>query len=127
MDAQMTELDVRHLRSLEPNDQRTIHQLVTLCADLQSDLAALRAQVSDLTARLNDADAHSALMQLGMEFMGSELSTVQAMRDALNAVFTIEAPAACSCEACNGSGKWTDNIGQDHFCWACNGTGEVQS
>lgn len=75
-------------------DRAAIHQLVNLCAELQSDITALRAQVAELTA----------------------------MRDTLNAVFTIEAPAAI-CPACEGFGDIGDGVTD---CAECNGTGKVQ-
>ena len=97
-------MDAHNLYSLELADPRTMQQVIQLCADLQSDIRTLRAQVAELTA----------------------------MRDTLNAVFTIEAPAADTCEYCKGTGYWTDNLGQNHYCWSCNrsgrkGTGKVQS
>lgn len=76
--------------------QATIHQLTQLCAELQSDLTDLRAQVAELTA----------------------------LRDTMNAVFTLEAPAD-TCPECHGTGLWKDNLGIGHFCWACKG--KVQS
>jgi hypothetical protein len=81
---------------------------------------SLAKRYRELEARLNDADAHSALMQHGMEFMGSELSTVQALRDTLNAVFTIEAPV---CARCNGTGYDVYHL----RCTDCGGKRTVQS
>jgi hypothetical protein len=60
-----------------------------------------------------------------IEALKAEVATLAAMRDTLNAVFTIESPAACP--ECNGEGKWTDSIGTVRLCKRCDGMGEVQS
>jgi hypothetical protein len=97
--------------------QETLRQLVNLCAELQSDLAALRAQVAVLTATVIQQEN-----EVGNLYEGVDQLT--ALRDALNAVFTLEAPAD-TCPQCHGTGLWKDNLGQGHFCWACKG--KVQS
>jgi hypothetical protein len=63
-----------------------------------------------------------------IDALKAEVATLTAMRDTLNAVFTIEAPAAAPdiCDACDGSGKWTDSIGTVRLCKRCDGMGEVQ-
>jgi hypothetical protein len=65
-----------------------------------------------------------------IEELQAQVAELSAMRDTLNAVFTIEAPPAAPeygiCQRCNGTGKWTDNIGTVRLCGACDGLGEVQ-
>jgi hypothetical protein len=86
-----------NLYEMDLSDPRAIAQVIILCGEMQRDISALRAEVA----------------------------TLAAMRDTLNAVFIIEAPAACP--ECNGEGKWTDSIGTVRLCKRCDGMGEVQS
>lgn len=77
-------------------DQTAVHQLTTLCAELQSDVRTLQCQVMELEQALSDS------------------------RAMLDAVFTIETePDAEVCPECHGTGVWKDNLGIGHFCWAC--------
>jgi hypothetical protein len=85
---------------------------------------SLAKRYRELDSRISESDAHAALMQHGMEYMGSELSAIQALRQTMDAVFTMELPAD-TCPQCQGTGLWKDNLGQGHFCWACRG--KVQS
>ena len=66
----------------DPTDEFALIGLFQVVADLQT-------KVATLEARLNDSDAHAALMQHGLEYMGSEFFTVQPMLETLSAVFVL--------------------------------------
>ena len=114
MDAQGIALDMRHLRSLEPTDTLTIHQLTKLCADLQKDVITLQCQVLQLEQLVNLSRNDVGNLYQGMD-------SLIALRETLDAVFTDEAPAAV-CPSCGGVGSHNS-----FMCEKCYGTGEVQS
>jgi hypothetical protein len=99
--------------------------------ELADSFGTISAEDYKLTAVYLDEALHLIVnLESRIAALEAQNAELSAMRDTLNAVFTIEAPPAAPeygiCQRCNGTGKWTDNIGTVRLCGACDGLGEVQ-